>query len=383
MKTTRRGFLRSLFFAPGGAAPRPTLVSIFLRGGADGLNMIIPCFEKRYYELRPTLSIAKSDCIDLDGKFRFHPGFKSLVPLFREERLAMIHAVGSDDSTRSHFEAQDLMDRGAAGGEGISGGWIGRHLRSRKGPLTSLSAVAISTQVPESLRSGPAAVIGSLNELEFRAGTDKTEKVHASLKSLYGNAQDAVSSAGMEALEVVNRLRGIRAKMDGYPGSAFATSLSQIAALIRADVGMEAACIDLGGWDTHYIQGTTSGLHAGLIQELSDGLAAFCRDLGKSLDRTIIVVKTEFGRRVYENGSLGTDHGRGSVMFLLGGAVRGGRVVTSWPGLEKNSVEGPGDLAVTTDYRDVLSEVIRERLGNPNLEQVFPGYRPKRLGLFR
>jgi uncharacterized protein (DUF1501 family) len=377
----RRTFLRRLFFAPPGAPDRRTLVVVFLRGGADGLNMVVPHFEKAYYSMRPTLSIAKRDTLDLDGRFGFHREFAPLLPLFSERRLAVVHAVGSDDDTRSHFEAQDLMERAGRFQDGTSGGWLARHLRARAGaPPAAVAAIAMSTFVPESLRGGPAAAIASLEDLSV--GGRNFEPLRGALRTLYAGSEDPIEAAGRDTLDVMDRLRGLEASKAGdYPDGAFGHGLAQVAALIRAQVGLEVATVDLDGWDTHFTQGAASGLLAGKIRELASGLAAFAKDLGEDLDRALVVVQTEFGRRAYENASFGTDHGRGSVMLALGGGVAGGRVVTDWPGLEGDALEGPGDLPVTIDYRDVLGEILSRSLGNAALDRVFPGFEPRFRGV--
>lgn len=374
----RRTFLRRLFFAPPGLSDRPALVVVFLRGGADGLNMVVPHFEKAYYSMRPTLSIAKRDTLELDDRFGFHREFAPLMPLYRERRLAVVHAVGSDDESRSHFEAQDRMERAGRFEDGTSGGWLARHLRSRGGGAGSsaVAAIAMSTFVPESLRGGPAAAIGSLEELAVGGGPN-WEALRGALRTLYAGNDDAVEAAGRDTLEVMERLRGLQASKDvEYPDGRFGRGLAQVAALIRAQVGLEVATVDLDGWDTHFAQG---GFLASKIRELALGLAAFARDVGE--ERAIVVVQTEFGRRAYENASLGTDHGRGSVMFVMGAGVSGGRVATRWPGLDGGALDGPGDLSVTTDYRDVLAEVLSAGLGNTALERVFPGHVPRPVGV--
>lgn len=380
---SRRTLLRTLFFGAPGAAADKALVVVFLRGGADGLNMVVPHFEKAYYQMRPTLSIAKKDCIDLDGRFGFHPSFEPLAALFKEKRLAVVHAAGSDDDTRSHFEAQDQMERAGRFQDGTSGGWLARHLRSRGGPAPSaLSAVAISTSVPESLRGGQAAAIADLSELSLGGRSRNADALRGALQALYAGSEDPVEVAGRETLEVIERLRALRIDKAGdFPETEFGRGLRQVAALIRADVGLEIATVDLDGWDTHFTQGTTSGPLAGNVKELADGLAAFAKVLGNRLDRAVVVVQTEFGRRVYENGSFGTDHGRGGVMLLMGAGIAGGKVITEWPGLEGNALEGPGDLPVTIDYREVLAEVVSKVLGNDSIDRVFPGLKPRYRGV--
>jgi uncharacterized protein (DUF1501 family) len=366
-----------------------TLISIFLRGGADGLNMVVPYGDPDYAGLRPTLAIfppgeGTGRCLDLDGFFGFHPAFAPLLPLYRSGRLAIVHAAGSDDGTRSHFEAQDQMEHGAAFGQRLGSGWVGRYLRAR-GSTGNLAAVAVGSFVPEALRGAPGvAAMTSLAELQLRGvGENELEIVGASLRALYGG-EDALARAGLDTLGLMAQVEALAVEEDKgdttYPPGAFGNGLRDVARLIRADLGLEVACLDLGGWDSHYFQGSTVGVLPGRIEELSQGLAAFEADLGEMAERVVTVVQTEFGRRAYENTSLGTDHGRGSVMLVLGSGLRGGKVHGIWPGLAREKLVGPGDLAVTTDYRSVLVEVI-ERVGSTRLSRVFPDFTSREVGL--
>jgi uncharacterized protein (DUF1501 family) len=365
----RRAWLKSLFF--GGNATH--LVVVFLRGGADGLNLVIPHFDSDYYKLRPTL--AMKEYLKIDERFGFHPSFKPLQPYF--DRLAVVHAAGSDDQTRSHFEAQDLMERAGRPEEGVAGGWLARHLRSRK-TSAAIASVSIGPTLPESLRGSPSAC--ALESIEQVGLNTTTAAFSQALRVLYEADGTDVGKQGKDTLALMARINDLKGKPrpETYPKTHFGDALCEVARLLKADIGLEVACVDLGGWDTHFTQGA---LLAGLIEELSGGLAAFATDLGSRMEKTIVVVMTEFGRRAYENASLGTDHGRASVMFAMGGPVRGGRVIADWPGLKGNMLEGPGDLTVTIDYRDVLGEILQGALGNKNLEQVFPGYKPKPRGL--
>ncbi len=372
---TRRAFLRSLCF--GRADDSAALVVVFLRGGADGLNLVVPEFEPEYRRLRPTLAVGKT--LPLDERFGLHPGLEPIRPLFQDRRLAVVHAVGSDDDTRSHFEAQDLMERAGRPLEGASGGWLARHLRSKPGARGAIAAVAIGPTLPESLRGAPSAC--ALESLEEVALPQASPAFTGALEVLYraeGSGAGAAGQAALRLLERVNLAREAKAP-EGYPESGFGRSLREVARLLRADVGLEAACVDLGGWDTHFAQGP---LFTSLVEDLAGGLAAFAKNLGPRMEKTLVVVMTEFGRRAYENATLGTDHGRGSVMFLLGGPTRGGRVVTRWPGLGEGALEGPGDLAVTIDYRDVLAEALEKAAGNPRTAEVFPSFNPTPRGLF-
>jgi uncharacterized protein (DUF1501 family) len=386
----RRGFLRGLLFGPAAErAPRP-LVVVFLRGALDGLNAVVPFRDDDYRRLRPTLALPGPDpaapegraTLPLDGDFSLHPALAPLLPLWREGRMAAVHAVGTDDRTRSHFEAQDRAEHGAAGERPVSGGWIGRHLRSRAGPApgAALRALAFGEAIPESLRGAPAAgALRSLDEVRLRSRSGDGEGLAAALAALHAEEDGIVPAAGRETLALLRRVQEIAA--DPLPGPApvdpFGAALLQAARLLRADVGLEAACLDLGGFDTHFGQGGLGdGLAGGLaepLRSLGAGLAAFARDLGPRFDETTVIVMTEFGRRAYENTALGTDHGSGSVCFVLGGDLRGGRVHGRWPGLRPADLHESSDLRVTTDLRQVLAEVLARRCGQERPAEVFPG----------
>lgn len=365
------------------------VVSIFLRGGADGLNIVVPYAEDAYHRMRPTLRLlkpndttgAKTDrVLDLNGFFGLNPGIAEILPLFQNGQLAIVHAVGSGDQTRSHFEAMNTMERGlAAGSAGSASGWLARHLAATEPVKASpLRAVALGNTMPDSLRGATDAI--AVNGLEeFKLGGEDEARMREALKDLYGNAKDAMSLAGIETLEVLDTLNRLDPKSyrpsNGakYPKSDLGKALEQVALLVRADVGLEVAVLDRGGWDTHVAQGVATGLLSGNLQDLGASLAAFASDMGSEMGRVTVVVQTEFGRRLQENSGLGTDHGRASVMFLLGGGVKGGKVYAQWPGLEDHQLEPPGDLRVTTDYRQVLSDVLSHRLGS-DPAKVFSGY---------
>jgi uncharacterized protein (DUF1501 family) len=367
MALARRGFLRSLLFGGSDAA----VVAVFLRGGADGLNLVVPTFEKEYYSQRPTLALRKT--LPLDERFGLHPSLEPIHGAFKDGQLAIVHAVGSDDDTRSHFEAQDLMERAGRPEGGVAGGWLARHLRTKPGSRGAVAAVAIGPTLPESLRGAPGAC--ALESIEQVALPEASSAFTSALEVLYsqdGSGPGKTAQATFRLLERINRAKEA-AKPEGYPATGFGGALREVARLLKADAGLEAACVDLGGWDTHF--GQEAGF-ASNAAELSGGLAAFAKDLGARMERTVVVVMTEFGRRSYENATFGTDHGRGSVMFAMGGPVRGGRVIAEWPGLGGDMLIGPGDLAVTIDYRDVLAELIEKALGNPRAADVFPGYTP-------
>ena len=353
------------------------LVAVFLRGGADGLALVPPVHDDGYHRLRPRLGVPASRSLALGGPFGLAPELAELHPWFLSGQLAVVHAAGSDDDSRSHFVAQEVMERGGASG---AGGWIGRWLRARRA-IGALTAVAAGPEVPDSLRGAPSATaLAGLMEL---GPGPEWSGLCASLAGLYardfqlgGSARDALGAA-----ERLAKLRadGGRAEHgarypsagDGGVAQAFGAHLAQLAALIRARVGLVAACVDLAGWDSHFAQET---IVAPRMRALALGLSAFATDLGPVLSRTSVVVMSEFGRRVAENASLGTDHGRGGVMFVLGGGTPGG-MHCRWPGLEEKQLDGPGDLAVVHDYRDVLSAVLR-RHGRVDPTSVFPGHDP-------
>lgn len=410
MKVSRRGLLASLgmgaagwmgirsalsqaVLSPGAGEHRgDVLVSVFLRGGMDGLSAVIPYGEDAYHRGRPNLRLrppkdASSEnaykALDLDGFFGLNPAMGTLLPLFQEGRMAIVHAVGSGDQTRSHFEAMNAMERGMYRvGGGLQTGWVARHLDSTPRKNTSpLRAVALSSLTPDSLRGAShATTLASLGD--FRLADPEMREM---LAGLYGDGKDAMAQAGRETLQVLDKLKGIKVeeKVQGYPQTDLGRGLRQVSTLIRSGVGLEVACLEMGGWDTHVAQGTISGWLPGYLKDLADSLAAFVRDMGSELDRVTIVVQTEFGRRVEENTGLGTDHGRASCMFLFGGAVNGGKIYADWPGMEKSQLDEVGDLRVTTDYRDVWGDALAKRVAGSDPSQVFPGWEPRQSGFFK
>jgi len=358
------------------------LVTVFLRGGADGLALVPPVHDDGYRRARPRLGVPPSQALRLDGPFGLAPELAELHPWFLEGHLAVVHAVGSDDDSRSHFVAQELMERG---GTGAAGGWLGRWLRARA-TSGALTAVATGPEVPDSLRGAPSATaLGGLTELSTGPAWSD---LCASLAGLYaGDAQlgrpardalDAADRMGKLHADGVHPEHGARypSAAEGDVAEAFGRQLAQLAALIRARVGLVTACVDLAGWDSHFAQET---IVAPRMRALACGLSAFATDLGPALARTSVVVMSEFGRRVGENASLGTDHGRGSVMLVLGGGTPGG-MHCRWRGLDDDVLEGPGDLPVVHDYRDVLEAVLR-RHGTIDPRSIFPGHVPAPLAV--
>ena len=364
------------------------LIVVFLRGAADGLNLVIPHTEDEYYRLRPTIGIPRPDdlshpregrVMDLDGVFGFHPSFRALQEIWEQGELAIVHACGGPDESRSHFQAMELMERGVSEQTGPASGWIGRHLASNGATSPSpLRAVSIGEAVPRSLYGSiPASALRSIADFHFGGETELVQRMPQILQQLYAGDR-TLDQVGQETLEILDALGKIEIGTDSpyYPESEFGRGLQQIAALIRAEVGLEVAAIDHGGWDTHFTQGGNEGLMADLIHDLATGLAALYMDLLDVHRRMTIVVISEFGRRLKENASLGTDHGHGGVMLMLGGNTQGG-VHTNWPGLEPEQLVGPGDLAVTIDYRSVLAELCIKRLNNPAIETIFPDFYPQ------
>ena len=382
-----------LAFAPPHAGPRgDVLVCVFLRGAADGLNIIVPHGNDDYYNARPTLAIPRPDDLhsgkqartaDLDGFFGLHPALAPLLPTWQAGHLAAVQAIGSPDESRSHFLAMELMERGLEAQDGPATGWLGRHMATLDtGNSSPLRGVSIGEMVTRALRGPvPATALRSIADFHLGGDPQAIAEMQSALATLYnlGDPLDAPAQEAMDTLAAVNALDpwGYRPTNGAvYPDDEFGLGLRQVAMLIKAQVGLEVACLDVGGWDTHIAQGGSEGLMANLLGSLAQGLHGFYEDLAPHANRLLVVVMSEFGRRLKENGGFGTDHGHGGLMLLLGGNVTGGKIYGQWPGLAPEQLVGPGDLAVTTDYRDVLAEVVARRLNNPNLNAVFPGYSP-------
>ena len=367
-----------------------TLVVIFLRGGVDGLNAIVPHAEDAYYRARPILSIARPNdkraksedrAIDLNGFFGLHPSLAPLMPLYEGGQMAFIHAIGSMDGSHSHFEAMNCMERGlATSGSGDPSGWLARHLMTSPGNGSAMRAVAIGGTMPDSLRGASTALaLDSLDD--FRLSGDAGFRV--ALDALYADGKDPLTSAGKQTLKALDALHAMPGEnKKDYPDEELAQGLRQVSQLIKSGVGVEVACLEKTGWDTHVAQGASTGILASQLSTVAKALAAFARDMGPRMDKVTVIAQTEFGRRVQENDGFGTDHGHGSVMLLMGGGVKAG-VHTQWPGLAENQLSGPGDLQVTTDYRNVFAEVLEKRLGSRNAADVFPGLTVKVTGVLK
>jgi len=367
------------------------LVAIFQRGAVDGLNVLIPCGEKVYYDARPSIAVprpgsAEGAALDLDGFFGLHPSLAPVLPFFRDGSAAFVHAVGSPDTTRSHFDAQDFMESGTPGVKSTSDGFLSRALSAkRSGDRRSpLAAVAFSPGLPRIL-SGSAGAVSMTNVAEFgiRAGA-ATAGASESFESMYEEATEkatgSLAGAAHESFEAVRILKASDpSKLSPengaeYPRSPFGNSLRQIAQLIKANVGLEVAFTDVGGWDTHAGEGGSQGQLANRLRDYSNAIAAFAKDLGSRMGDVTLVTMSEFGRTVRENGNRGTDHGHANFMLLLGGGVKGGKVYGRWPGLDASHLYENRDLAVTTDFRDVFSEILDRRMGVREVASVFPGY---------
>jgi uncharacterized protein (DUF1501 family) len=361
---------------PGGRPKR--LVVLFLRGAADGLNILVPHGEPGYYAARPSIQIPRGAVIDLDGFFGMHPAMASLQPAWKQRHLAFVGACGSPDGTRSHFDAQDFMETGTPGEKATVEGWLNRALRGAPGQRKALRALALGPSLPRSLLGAePAAALDGIGEFGDHGTAPRLDAIEAMYEHSTDGALQAVGRETVEAVKALNAAdlsRYAPARGVKYPGGRFGESLKQLAQLIKADLGVQAAFADIGGWDHHVNEGNTVGHLAILLREFSDSLSAFWLDLGDLGEDTVIVAMSEFGRTLRENGSRGTDHGHANVMFVLGGPVQGGRVYGKWPGLDREQLYEGRDLAVTTDFRRVLGEAVRRHMGNTALDTVFPGF---------
>jgi uncharacterized protein (DUF1501 family) len=352
------------------------LVAIFQRGAADGLNIVAPVGEKRYYELRPSIAVPGNQAVELDGRFALHPSMAPLKPLWDEGQLAVVHATGSPDPTRSHFDAQDFMESGTPGLKSTRDGWLNRAIPSTKG--SPVRAVAVGQQLPRALRGRNAAV--AVNGIQnFRVKDSESAEMFQNMYA--GSVDTTLNGPGKDTFEAVRLLESIQKRgytpSAQYPRGRFAESLKQIAQLIKADAGLEVAFADTGGWDHHVNEvgaQITLGPLANKLTEFGGAMAAFYRDLGDRMQDVTVVTMSEFGRTARENGNRGTDHGHANCMFVMGGGIPGGKVYGKWPGLEQEQLYEARDLAVTTDFRDVLSSVIRRQVGLRDIGAIFPGF---------
>ncbi|MBL8049467.1 MAG: DUF1501 domain-containing protein [Chthonomonas sp.] len=364
---------------------RDVLVVIFLRGGMDGLNFLVPRHEDDYFRERPSLALSSQATLKLTDEWGLHPAAGGIRQAWDDGQCALVHACGSQDGSRSHFEAMKAMETGRGSNrETDRGGWLAQLLAATGGASHPLRALALADTLPDSLTGSPgSSAFRSLAEFELQGGAE----TRALLSRLYAQGDDQFTVAGQQTLATLDALgkldeRGYQPRGGAkYPDSDFGQALRQAAMLIRAQVGLEVVSIDRGGWDTHIAQGSTQGLFTNNLSDLAAGIGAFRQDMGSDLDRVTIVVQTEFGRRVAENAGLGTDHGRASVAMVMSPHVRGG-VHGRWPGLKPSQRDENADLIVANDYRDVIGEVIQRRLGLQDTSGIFAGHLVRPLGLF-
>jgi uncharacterized protein (DUF1501 family) len=362
------------------------LVAVFQRGAVDGLSMVTPFGDPGYAGVRPSIGLQaprrgeSERAADLDGFFALHPALAPLLPLWSSRTLAVVHACGSPDTTRSHFDAQDYMETGTPGVKATPDGWLARAVGARPAKSSPFRAVAMGPGLPRTLQGDVGAIsMQSLDRFDVRAGSDASAR--AGFESLYEQGvRDLLHGTGRETFDAVKMLRSARASRippangADYPRAPFGEALRQIAQLIKADVGLEVAFADMQGWDTHVGQGAERGQLALRLRDFGGALTAFARDLGDKMADVVVLTMSEFGRTVAENGNRGTDHGHATAMLALGGGVRGGRVYGRWPGLERHQLFEGRDLAVTTDFRSLFSEVATRHLGVP-AAPLFPGFR--------
>ena len=368
-----------------GTGSGATLVVVFLRGGVDGLSVVVPRGDPALAAARPQIAVPEGALLPGDDRFGLHPALAPLQPLWTSGRMAAVHAVASPDLSRSHFQAQDCLERGAAA-TSVATGWLDRVLTAL-GPGTTFRAVANGTSLPRSLLGAEdKLVLQEIEQFDLAGGEDLRDRTVAALTELYTGLDHPVATHAqvtLQALAAARELAQSEYQPDAaYPDGGFARQLRDVARLIKARVGLRVAAIDLGGWDMHtWIGQVDNGGMRRHLDELAAALAAFATDLGPALDGVTLVTMSEFGRRVAENGNAGTDHGHGGIMLLLGGGLRGGRVHGAWPGLAPDALAN-GDLAGANDYRDVLTELLQRRLGIGDPTPIFPDHRPTRLGVF-
>jgi uncharacterized protein (DUF1501 family) len=406
--TSRRLFIKSgaaamlsLGFAPGFLARavaategrKRLLIAIFQRGAVDGLNMLVPFGDPEYYKLRPSIGIAQpggdGSALDLDGFFGLHPRMAPLKPLYDSGLLAAVHACGSPDSTRSHFDAQDYMESATPGVKSTRDGWLNRYLQAIDS-TTPLQGVAVTRQTPRTMQ-GRAATLSfpGVDEFAVRDSMGSARAIQDSYSRTKDSLLNASAREAFDAMAILQKATaGSYQPANGaeYPRSPFGRALQEVARIAKADVGLEVAFAESTGWDTHVAQGASDGQLAGRFDDLARGIAALTRDLGDRMGDTVILTMSEFGRAASQNGNGGTDHGHGNAMMLIGGPVKGGHVYGTWPGLRPEQRFEGRDLAVTTDFRNVFAEVVTGHLGAPRsaLSRILPGFTPgKPLGVIR
>lgn len=356
------------------------LAVVFQRGGMDGLNAVIPFKDRPYSRLRPSIAVpepgsGEGRAIDLDGFYGFHPALAPLKPLFDKGQLAVVHATGSPDNTRSHFDAQDYIELGTPGVKSTADGWLNRVLTQQRDD-NPFQAVALTQRLPRILGGKTAALtMTSIEEFCLRDSL-----LAPTLQRYYADVKDPLlRQSGANVLEAMKILRDVESKLpdtaSAYPNRRLGTSLKEISRLIKANIGVEIAFAESEGWDTHVNEGGATGAMANRLQDLAESLAAFYRDLGDQMEDVVLITLSEFGRTARENGNRGTDHGHANVMFVIGGKVRGGKVYGHWPGLEPELLYEGRDLALTTDFRAVCGDVLTHHMSQRDLTKVFPGFK--------
>jgi uncharacterized protein (DUF1501 family) len=399
--STMPAFLqRAVASTPG--AGKKQLIVLFQRGAADGLNIVVPFGEPNYYRMRPTIAVSQPKrgagdaAIDLDGFFGLHPSLAPLEPLFHKSQLAIVHAAGSPDPTRSHFDAQDYMESGTPGVKSTEDGWLDRAVSTVPEENASpFRAVAMGPNLPRMLQ-GKTGAIAVPDLRQFRVQPQSpamANVVEGGFEAMYAQTVDhALHGTGTETFEAIDRLRKIDTSKyppengADYPKNPIGQRLQQLGVMIKANIGVEVMFLDCGGWDNHVNEGGTQGQLANLLKDLGQSLAAFHQDMGDRMADIVVVTMSEFGRTAKENGNRGTDHGHANCMFVMGGDVKGGRVYGKWPGLGEHQLNEGRDLALTTDFRTVVGEILVQHLGVKDLAPVFPGFdsNPRRFtGLMR
>ena len=383
-------FLQRAIAATPSTAGKKQFVVLFQRGAADGLNIVVPFAEPNYYRLRPTIAIpqprrgAAEGAIDLDGFFALHPSLGPLEPLFHKNQLAIVHAAGSPDPTRSHFDAQDFMESGTPGVKATEDGWLNRALETvPEEDASPFRAVAMGPNLPRMLHGSVSAIaLPDLKQFKVMPQTAAMgAAVEGGFEAMYAQTVDhALRGTGTETFEAIDLLRKVDPSKyvpeNGaqYPTSRLGQNLQQIGQLLKVNIGVEVLFVDCGGWDNHVNEGGVQGQLSNLLKDLGQGLAAFHQDMGDRMQDVVVVTMSEFGRTAKENGNRGTDHGHANCMFVMGGDVKGGHVYGKWPGLADHQLNEGRDLALTTDFRSVLSEVLTRHIGVTDLTAVFPGF---------
>jgi uncharacterized protein (DUF1501 family) len=383
--TTIPSFLVRSVLAESSTSPARRLVVIFQRGAVDGLNVVVPWREKNYYTMRPGIAIPQKQVIDLDGFFGLHPSLDPFKPLYDAGHLAIVHAAGSPDMSRSHFDAQDFMESGTPGLKSTQDGWLNRALQAEDlrehRTQSAFRALSLGPEVPRTLAGKvPTLALSNVNNFSVAGRGPSPSPAASAFQAMYGDSGDRIfHAAGEETFEAVRMLRAANPAQytprngADYPTSEFGNRMKQIAQLLKSNLGVEAAFTDVGGWDTHQNQGSVEGQLSNRLRDFSSGIAAFWRDLGDDAENITLVTMSEFGRTARENGTGGTDHGHANAMFVLGGNIKGGKVFGRWPGLENHQLNEGRDLALTTDYRQVLGELVNKTIGAADLDLVFPG----------